>query len=570
MLLLAAGAAPAAAQSSGVSAAGIELTRSVQQSLKRLQEEWLQWTGAYLSGSAERAGEEQRQIASTARQVGFSRVADFSLGAVARALEASAAGDAARARWVLEAAEQFDPGRPETAFAEARVERVAGHWSRAIGAVLDGYRRLLVSVHGESLLAGSVLWALAVLMVACGLFVLFEIAVKGSALYRDMMGWLTPRVGVGAAHALTLLVLLGPIALPAGPLLALLLWSILLWGYQAPSERGVSALVWIVVGIAPVIADAQIERIAIAQSPPIRVISAFAEGRLYGGFFADLAVLKAALPEEPAVLELMADVHRTLGQWEISRGLYARVLEAEPENSAALLNLGSYYFRKGDYARANQSFLSATRLEPPSASAFFNLSLGYSESYLFDDSTAALARAKQIDADSVDDWVRTPNPNRVLTLNGSLSRVPQIRRRLAEAWTGGGDAGSRLSAVRRWGSLAAALGAALAAVGLHLVRRRKGYGEPVAWLPWRASTASRWLRALLPPLSRLELGEGVAAFATLLLLASLTLLPALGAFAIDLPVGPLPGSSLPAWLSGLGLLLYVGSRVRAELAGEAE
>ena len=78
MLALAA-AGPAGAQASGVSAAGIELTRSVQQSLKRLQEEWLQWTGAYLQGSQERAAEEQRQIASTVRQVGFVRVSDFSL-----------------------------------------------------------------------------------------------------------------------------------------------------------------------------------------------------------------------------------------------------------------------------------------------------------------------------------------------------------------------------------------------------------------------------------------------------------------------------------------------------------
>jgi hypothetical protein len=118
MLALAA-VVPAGAQSSGVSAAGIELTRSVQQSLKRLQEEWLQWTGAYLQGSQERATEEQRQIASTVRQVGFARVSDFSLAAVARALESARAGEVERARWVLAAAEQFDPGRPEIAFRDA-------------------------------------------------------------------------------------------------------------------------------------------------------------------------------------------------------------------------------------------------------------------------------------------------------------------------------------------------------------------------------------------------------------------------------------------------------------------
>lgn len=570
LLLLLCAATPAAAQSSGMSAAGIELTRSVQQSLKRLQEEWLQWTGAYIAGNAERAEEEQRQIAATVRQVGFHRVADFSLAAVAQALEAAAAGDTDRAAWVLEAAEQFDPGRPETSFAAARLARGQGRWARYVSLSIEGYRRLFRSSHREVLVAGLLLWGLAVLLVACALFVLLEIAIRGSALYRDLHGALARRLGGGGAHALALALLVGPLALPAGPLLALLLWSILLWGYQGRSERIVSAIAWLVVGVAPIVADAQVSRIAIAQSPPARALAAFADGRLYGGFFSDLAVLKSALPDDPAVVELTGDVHRTLGQWEVARRLYARVLEAEPQNIPVLLNLGAYYFRKGDYARANQEFLAAADVAPPSAAAFFNLSLGYSESYLFDDSTEALARAKQIDAESVDEWVKTPNPNRVLTLNGSLSRSAEIRGKLAAVWSSDGAVASRLSALRRRGSLAAALGAALAAIGLHFVRRRRGYGKAVDWLPWRASSASRWLRALLPPLSRIELGEGFAAFATLLLLTTLALLPAIGRFVVDLPVGPLPGGALPVAVAVLGFALYVGLRVRAELAGETD
>jgi len=569
-MLALATAVPAGAQASGVSAAGIELTRSVQQSLKRLQEEWLQWTGAYLQGSQERATEEQRQIASTVRQVGFARVSDFSLAAVARALESARAGEVERARWVLAAAEQFDPGRPEIAFARARVARAAGRGGEALSAALEGYRRLFASPHREALLTGLRLWGLAVLLVACGLFVLFAIAIRGSALFRDLEGWLSPRLGRGVARGLSLALLVGPVFLPSGPLLLLLLWSILLWGYLGRSERIVTALAWLVVGVAPMVADREVQRLAIAQSPPVRAISALREGRLYGGIFSDLAVAKSALPDEPAALELLADVHRTLGQWEIARGLYSAVLAAEPENAAALLNLGAYSFRKGDYARANESFLSATHLSPPSAAAYFNLSLGYSESYLFDDSTAALARAKEIDADRVDEWVKTPNPNRVLTFNGSLAREPEIRARLAELWAGQDPERTGAGAVRRWGSLAAAFGAALAAVALDLVRRRRGYGEPADWLPWSASAASRWLRALLPPLSRLELGQGFAAFGTLLLLATLALLPAVGRFGVDLPVGPLPGRTLPIWVAVAGLIVYVAARVRAELAGEAE
>ena len=169
--------------------------------------------------------------------------------------------------------------------------------------------------------------------------------------------------------------LLWPLALPSGPLWLLLFWSALLWGYGSRSERWATVGVWLLASFAPWVAAAAQQRVAIALSPPMRALANLAEGRLYGGLFGDLQVLKAAIGGDPAVVELIGDVNRTLGQWDEARVIYRRVLESEPQNVPVLLNLGAYHFRKADFAVANEYFLRAAGTVPAPAGAFYDLSL---------------------------------------------------------------------------------------------------------------------------------------------------------------------------------------------------
>ncbi len=305
------------------------------------------------------------------------------------------------------------------------------------------------------------------LLVAGALFVVVEAAVRGSALYRDLRDGLTGRLPPAGAALLAGLLLLAPLALPGGPLWLLLVWSVLLWGYQGASERIVTGCLWSLLAVAPIVAAAQQQRIALEQSPPLRALAAFGEGRLYGTFFSDLQVLRTVLPTDPAALELLGDVHRTLGQWEVARTHYRQVLEAEPQNVAALLNFGAYSFRKGDFALANEYFQRAARIEPPSAAARYNLSLSYSDSYQFEESKQALADAKQIDAERVDQWVKTPNPGP----GAHLQRLARARRaRSATSSARPGSASPRAARARcararpRWMSVWVAAGCGAAGV----------------------------------------------------------------------------------------------------------
>ncbi len=564
------GASPVLGQGAGGPTASFELTRGTQHSLHRLQESWLQWVSSFYRDNPAKADEALRALNANARQVGMVRLVDFSLGAAALGLQSGREGKFERAEWALAAAETLDPLRPEVAFARASLAREQGSYLKAFRATGAGFLRLLKSTERTVFVANIVFWLLAVLWIAAALFVLVEVASKGNAVVADLNRWLQKRVSPVSATLGIAVALLWPLALPSGPLWLLLYWSALLWGYGSTSERWATAAVWVFVGLAPWIAIVEQQRVAVALSPPMRALANLSEGRLYGGLFADLQVLKAAIGGDPAVIELIGDVNRTLGQWDEARIAYRKVLEVEPQNVPVLLNLGAYHFRKADFAVANEYFLRAAREVPPPAGAFYDLSLSYSETYQFEESRKALAQAKELDAKLVDGWIQTPNADRVLTFNGGLMRADEIRRRLIAAWAEApSDGDSARRAAAGWVSFAAAGLAAALGVGLFLVRRKKGFGQPSSWLAWRSDPFSRWLRALFPAFSQAELGEGGKVAMSVLAFSLVAMLPLLFSIGIVVPLaGGLPPSL--AWvLFGLGLALYVGLCVRSEL-GEGE
>ncbi|MEO8277115.1 MAG: tetratricopeptide repeat protein [Thermoanaerobaculia bacterium] len=562
--------APLAAQSASGPVAGFELTSATQHSLHRLQESWLQWVSSFYRDNPAKAEEALRALNANARQIGMVKLVDFASGATALALQSGREGKFERADWTLAAAEALDPDRPDVAFARATIARQRGSYLSALTATVSGFVRLARSSESVVFSTNLIFWGLAVLLVAAALFVLVEVATKGSAVVADLRSSLARKMPAASATICVALVLLWPLALPSGPVWLLLYWSALLWGYESPSERWVSLAVWLIAGFAPWLAVVQQQRVAVALSPPMRALSNLAEGRIYGGLFADLQVLRAAVGDKPAVLELVGDVHRTLGEWDEARSIYRKVLENEPANVAVLLNLGDYHFRKGDFAIANDYFLQATRAVPSPAAAFYNLSLSYSETYQFEESRRAIARAKEIDADLVDQWVRAASPERVVILNGGLSRHEEIRRLLIDAW--GETSASGAPSERHLGGWLSPAGAGVVAVlalVLYFLRRRKGFAEPRPWLAWRSDPFSRWLRALLPALSQAELGEGAKVAFSLTAVALISLLPFLFSTGVVLPLGSGIPVALPWFLFATGLLLYVGLCVRSEL-GEGE
>jgi tetratricopeptide (TPR) repeat protein len=564
-LVLAVLLAPVGAAGQGVSSpqvTGVEMTPQVRQTLKQLEEQWLEWI---VQNNREQADRAVTGLLDIARQLGTQRLPDLAAGAIARAVTAARQKDFPRAHWALDAAERFDPGRPETAFAESTVDRLQGDFLGAAAARLRAYPRIFNHPLESYLwLQDLLFWALVLLLVTGGLFFAVQMLTKGTALFQDLADLFGRKLPRSMALAFAGVVLLWPVVLPYGPVWLPLYWSVLLWGYATASERVVMTAVWLLLGVAPQLAELQRQQVAAALSPPALAMESLQEHRLYGSLFADLGLLRAVLPESVAVKHLLADVHRSLNQWEIARSLYRQVLEAEPNNAAALVDLGDYAFLKGDFTSAIQSYQQAAVADPLSPAPPYNLSQAFSESYLFDEQKAALKRAQDLDLARVNSWMANPPSSRVVSLPGGLARIPQIRRELAATW-GHRETLSRPREILRQGQgVFLALGLLLVAVLLHLARRPFGTTERSAEV-FPEGAFERWGRALLPGVASAEIGEGGKSFFALLVFTALLMLPLIGRLGARIPWRYDPGNVLSWILAALGLAIYFGVRLRREL-----
>ncbi|HKH47630.1 MAG TPA: tetratricopeptide repeat protein [Thermoanaerobaculia bacterium] len=557
-------AAPAAAVS-GVSSpqvTGVEMTTPVRRTLKQIEEQWLQWIVQNSRKDSERVVDD---LLATARQLGMRRLPDLSVGAIARAHQAAQQGDFERARWALAAADRLDPGRPAVAFARAYVDRRQGNYFGALGAMLGGAGRIFgVPLERYLFVHSLVMWGLCLLLLTGALFIAIQMVSKGGLLFQDLVAMFSRRLPRMVAVAATVLLLLFPLALPSGLLWLPLFWSVLLWAYSSWSERAVLLSLWLLVGASPVLIASQSREVGVRLSPPDMAMESLVQHRLYGGLFTDLGVLRSLLPESTAVKHFLADVHRSLNQWDLASSLYQQVLEVEPENVAVQMNIGAYAFLKGDFGTAIQHFQKVAAADPANAAAQFNLSQAYSESYLFNESRKALDLARQISNSQVDVWVRNLSQQRVVTPDDGLQRIPEIRSQLMSTYRMQEGASANLELFRRWLSLLVPVVLALLALSIHLARRPFGLTEKVAE-PRRQRTRDRWRRILVPGLTSAEAGEGVRSYVSLLAAVGLLILPLFGGLGYRIPWGYDPGN-LTAWiLAILGILLYFGARLRWEL-----
>ncbi|MGE5233268.1 MAG: tetratricopeptide repeat protein [Acidobacteriota bacterium] len=546
----------------------LEVSPVTRQGLAHIQELWLQWMSAFYQNNATRADGLVSSALATAQQLGMSRLPDLSLGAAARAVQSARDGNLPRANWALQAAERLDPGRPETAFAAARVERLSGSYLQAVGWQIVGWSRLAGMPTLRRLwLLGAVGWGGAVLLLAAGLFVAVQMASKGSALLHDLEHPLRRRLPGVVARALAFAILLWPLALPGGVMGLVLFWSALLWVYALPRERVVLGLVFAIVGIVP-LAVASAERALVPSlSPPYRAMDAVRDRRLVGTLFEDLGVLRSALPESAAARQFEGDVDRILGQWDAARNKYQEVVDAEPQNTAALIDIGAYYFRRSDFARAVEFFQRAATIDPKSAAAYYDLSQAYSEAYQFDESRRALAEARRIDDARITAWIAAGDPDRVITFDGGIARRDEIAQQYERSLRARAAAPGPIGGAP-WGMLVpplAALGAAGFALLLQFLRRRGSVSEPQLDLTVRTDRLALWLRTFLAGVPESEDRRPLAALGAVLVVAGLGALPWTAELGLRLPWGFDPGRVAEWTVALLGAAIFFGWRAQREL-----
>lgn len=562
LLLLCSTVASSQAQGPAVSGSS-QLSVPVQEMLVRLQDLWLQWDSAFRQGDRERAETAVKDMLATVQELGMSRLPDFCLGILVRATHnTQAEGEAPSAAstdWALAMAERLDPGRPEISFARAQSALSQGSYVKAgVGFVL-GYLRLAGEEAMRILwLQNLSLWLLSTLLFTGATYVVLQMMNKGSDLYHDLTEFLDRFLPGPLVQLAAIVVLVWPLVLPKGWMWIVLYWLILLWGYGATGERGVFVLVCILLAATPLLIQQQQRLARVALAPEMRVVENLGKGRLYGGLFHDLRLLRTTLPESVAVDQLVADVHTNLGEVDRARPLYIRVLQSEPENQAALLSLGTLYYHRKDYIKAIERFREASEAQP-SAVSYYNLAMSYRLLFAHDEADRYQDLARQVDSGQVREWVNNSVP--IVTQQGGLARRSEIRAQLLAGFED--ESASAATPVTVVSAAAPPLATLILALALHGFRRARGYSR--FHRDQRHRRGRGWREVFVPGLASVQAGEGMRAFLALLVPIAAIYLPLANRLSYRMPWGYDPGMVLTWSLACLTLALYLTLRVGSHL-----
>jgi len=545
-----------------------ELNPSTRVLLSRLQGQWLEWLAAIGRGEGDRAGEAIERLLAYADQLGMERLPELSVAASVLAVEEARDGRVEQASWALATAERLDPGRPETSFAAFAVESRGGKRLEAGWQLARGWLRTLRQAQTrEVALHTALVWLVTSVVLAALLFVAVEIVLRGGLVYKDAAAWLARRLpspwpGIGAA-----LFLLWPLVTTDGWLWFGLFMSLLIWLYASWTERAVLAVAWMGLIFAPSVLAEQQRRIQLAVHPQVQAVEAAAQRRLEGGLLNDLAVLRERLPESSAVLHATADLHRRFGQCDLAEVFYSRVLAMEPENPAALADMGVCAFDLGGFERSIRLFRRAAVAGPPRAEVHFNLSQALAELYRFTQAEGELRRARAIEAPKVNEWLRERDPRAVVAVDGGLARSDEIRRQLLAQWGEGITMRSWLRQLEGTSAAPTALACVLLAFGYRYVVRVRGQGAPPEAARWFRGSLETWRSALLPGVPEGEEAAWGEALIALLVFAGLLTLTRLGEIGLPIPWGYSQSPRLALWVAGVGLVTYFAARWREQNGG---
>ena len=551
---------------------GMELTAPVRHQLWRLQQAWQEWSKHFIAGDREKADNEIQQLLSITEHLGMARLPDLSTAAAAFSVKYAREGDFERAYWARTAAEELDFGRPETAFARSTVQRLEGDFFGAVISGMRGYIAVLQMPLERKLWLNNIgLWLLFTLLMSGVVFVCLLMLTQGRKLFYDLSRLYSPPLQPLAANLVTLLLLLWPLFLPSGWVWLVIFWSVLLWAYGTSNQRGTLIALWLLLGLTPVAVSYQQRATQVALVPASRLVDNLAAGRLYGSMFSDLEVLRSVVPDSDVVTEIIADLHRRLRQWDYARAIYTE-LSQDPERATrntapAYSNIGVFHHRKGDYETAVNYFKRATDADPTLPEAFFNLSQAYAQLYDFNNQHEAMAKAKELGGDRVDQWndAGITAEESAVAVDGGLRRVSELRNRIDELWRGKPKGQDLASLWRRFRALLVAFAAIALAFSLSQLRRQMGsLSDRLAPSSVRIED-SRWARALIPGLASMAKGRGISAYIGIAIPVGLILVSAVRGFGYRATLATSPAHWLAIGTAALILALVYAIRCFQEL-----
>ncbi len=330
-------------------------------------------------------------------------------------------GDLARAKANFETAAELDPALPTAFFGLARVARRADGFLSldAPAYVIDGYLAGLHSIWDgyyvrADLLIVAVLSLLGVAGFLAGLM-LYRYAVL---LHHDFAERFEERLGRSVVGGVTVFVLVLPLIATVGVGWLIPYWLVLTFANQSRKERALSiGVLLFFFFLGPLV-----ELHALWSRTLVNPVFRAAMSSDTGTFGAsDVLVLQDALQQHPDDRELtlvLATQYKNLGEYDLSASLYRELLQKNPTDLAAQVNLGNIYFAQRDFEGAVLQYTNALANHSNEALLYYNMSLAHGESFHFREREEARTRADNLDRRAVADYERK---------TGSLRAVADLK-----------------------------------------------------------------------------------------------------------------------------------------------
>jgi tetratricopeptide (TPR) repeat protein len=362
---------------------------------------WMRYIDAVQRSDTEQASRFLQELQRLRVERGAFSLHDIALTFAYRAKAHLDRGELEEAEYNFQIAAGLDPTLPTAHLGLSQVAAQSG----ALGffsSLVHAAKALLASFrsphNGGHALFGLVTYDLIVAFLVFGLFALMMLYRYAGLIYHDLKERFSDRLGGAGVFAVILALLLFPLLLTFGLGWLVPYWLVLTFAYQSNRERAVTIAALAIMFLVTPFADIHANWSKTMKNPLYRASFSSVEGTFEPG---DPDVLRRALLENPSDRELqmlVATQYKNLGEYELSASRYREILEQEPDDLAARVNLGNIYFAQRDWEGARIEYDRAIENHSGSAVAFYNKSLAHAESFKFREREDARARAQSLDS----------------------------------------------------------------------------------------------------------------------------------------------------------------------------
>lgn len=365
----------------------------------RFESSWFLRKALLADGRLDDAHRQSELIRSFCAEEGIRRLENPAGALVAEARRYREEGSYERALDALDLAETFDSGRPQIHFARAAIlQQSGGGVVESIKEFARGIQRtFVVGWSNWTLINHLAIFAVVAVLAAVAIFSLL-MTFKYQAPFRHEIEERMTRLGADRwREPAGWAILLFPLLTWILAAWTLLYWIVILFRFMRRGERAVAVAMLVAATLAVPGFRVSVALYGMTTDPAVRTTLESASGAYSPDGLVKLKELAETHPEDPVYTFLLAGLYKDGRYFEEAYQQYRRVLEIEPSNHRAEINIGNIYYRLGQYAESIAAYRRAIDLRSDSVLAYYNMYIAQSESFRFKEAEESLRRAQQLD-----------------------------------------------------------------------------------------------------------------------------------------------------------------------------